>query len=59
MNEINFLSCVLNSRVRVGTDIGTIKFIGEVNKKKEKKIFGVVLMKKCICIENRFPLSIW
>lgn len=30
MNEINFISCVLNSRVRVGCDVGTIKFIGEV-----------------------------
>lgn len=30
MNEINFISCVLNSRVRVGNDVGTIKFIGEV-----------------------------
>lgn len=30
MNEINFVSCVLNSRVRVGNDVGTVKFIGEV-----------------------------
>lgn len=31
MNGINLASCVLNSRVRVGNDLGTIKFIGEVN----------------------------
>ncbi|XP_037047366.1 tubulin-specific chaperone E [Bradysia coprophila] len=30
MNEINFISCVLNCRVRVGNDVGTIKFIGEL-----------------------------
>lgn len=31
MNEKNFIYCVLNSRVRVGNDVGTIKFIGEVS----------------------------
>ncbi len=45
MNEINCLpSCVLNSRVRVGHDVGTIKFIGEVNNGTENDVHQNLLL---------------